>query len=68
MKEGKKYIQLGNRRGAINEAINKCLSAPFPQIAIHHLIDRLFETYEPDPQNPSLLRQKPLVSKEGRSG
>lgn len=54
----KKYVQIKDRQLAINEAIDTALSAPFPQIAVHHLIDKLFEMYEPDPDEPSKLRLK----------
>ena len=54
----KKYVQLEKRPGVINDLIDKALTAPFPQIAIHHAIDKLFEMYEPDPENPSILRLK----------
>lgn len=29
----------------LNEAIDVALSAPFPRLAIHHLIDRILEFY-----------------------
>lgn len=42
----KKLSQLPTEQ--LNKAIGIALIAPFPQIAIHHLIDKLFELYEPD--------------------
>lgn len=52
------YVQLEGKHLAINEAIDKALTAPFPQIAIHHLINRLFQNYEPDPKDSTKLRPK----------
>lgn len=40
--------------GKLAEAIDKALSAPFQQIAVHYLIDRLMELYTlSPPRNPS---------------
>lgn len=34
-------------KGKISMAIDKALTAPFPQIAIHHLIDEVIEICDP---------------------